>query len=61
MGLRIGIIGVGGLGYLQAKTYDQLEDVTVVAAADVAADAVRQPRLVQGARPVPGDPGGDHR
>lgn len=39
MGLRIGVIGVGGLGYLQTKTYDQLDDVTIVAAADVADDA----------------------
>lgn len=39
MGLRIGVIGVGGLGYLQAKTYSELEEVTIVAAADVAADA----------------------
>lgn len=39
MGLRIGVIGVGGLGYLQAKTYRELDDVTIVAAADVAADA----------------------
>ena len=39
MGLRIGVIGVGGLGYLQAKTYSELENVTIVAAADVAADA----------------------
>ncbi|MFB6179034.1 MAG: Gfo/Idh/MocA family protein [Halorientalis sp.] len=39
MGLRIGVIGVGGLGYLQAKTYRELEEVTIVAAADVAADA----------------------
>ena len=39
MGLRIGVIGVGGLGYLQSKTYSELEDVRIVAAADVAADA----------------------
>lgn len=39
MGLRIGVIGVGGLGYLQAKTYRELESVTIVAAADVAEEA----------------------
>lgn len=39
MGLRIGVIGVGGLGYLQAKTYNETDDMTIVAAADVAADA----------------------
>ena len=39
MGLRIGVIGVGGLGYLQAKTYRELDGVTIVAAADVASDA----------------------
>lgn len=39
MGLRIGVIGVGGLGYLQAKTYRDMDGVTIVAAADVADDA----------------------
>jgi len=39
MNLYIGVIGVGGLGYLQAKTYDELDSVTIVAAADVTADA----------------------
>jgi len=39
MGLRIGMIGVGGLGYLQARTYAELEDVELVAAADVSPDA----------------------
>ena len=39
MTLRIGMIGVGGLGYLQAGTYRNIEDVTIVAAADVAPEA----------------------
>jgi predicted dehydrogenase len=39
MCLRIGLIGFGGLGYLQAKTYRELETVSIVAAADVTADA----------------------
>jgi len=39
MVLQIGIIGVGGLGYLQAKTYAELGSVDIVAAADVTADA----------------------
>lgn len=39
MGLRIGVIGVGGLGYLQAKTYRELDDVRIIAAADIASDA----------------------
>jgi len=38
MGLRIAVIGMGGLGYLQAKTYRELDAVTIVAAADVAAE-----------------------
>jgi predicted dehydrogenase len=39
MKIRIGFIGIGGLGYLQAKAYDRIEDVTIVGAADVADDA----------------------
>lgn len=39
MALQIGVIGVGGLGYLQAKTYAELDSVDIVAAADVTADA----------------------
>ena len=39
MVLQIGVIGVGGLGYLQAKTYAEHENVDIVAAADVTADA----------------------
>jgi predicted dehydrogenase len=39
MSLRIGVIGVGGLGYLQAKTYRTVDGVDIVGAADIAADA----------------------
>ncbi|WP_336003446.1 Gfo/Idh/MocA family protein [Halorientalis halophila] len=39
MALQIGVIGVGGLGYLQAKTYRELGSVEIVAAADITADA----------------------
>lgn len=39
MGLKIGIIGVGGLGYLQAETYQEMEGVSIVAAADVTTEA----------------------
>lgn len=39
MGIRIGIIGVGGLGYLQTQTYRDIEGVSIVAAADVTAEA----------------------
>ncbi len=39
MELRIGVIGVGGVGYLQAKTYVDIDGVSVLAAADVSADA----------------------
>lgn len=41
MKLRLGMIGVGGLGYLQAKTFADLEEVSIVAAADVSAEARR--------------------
>ena len=41
MKLRLGMIGVGGLGYLQAKTFADIEDVSIVAAADVSAEARR--------------------
>jgi len=36
---RIGIIGVGGLGYLQVNSYSEVEGVTIVGAADVSEDA----------------------
>ena len=39
MKLRLGMIGVGGLGYLQAKTFSEIEDVSIVCAADVSAEA----------------------
>ena len=39
MDLRIGAIGIGGLGYLQAKTYAELSNVEIVCAADVSPDA----------------------
>jgi predicted dehydrogenase len=39
MVLQIGFIGIGGLGYLQSKTFSELEDVTVIGAADVTKDA----------------------
>jgi len=39
MGIEIGLIGIGGLGYLQAKTYADVEEVTLTAAADISADA----------------------
>jgi len=41
MQLRLGIIGVGGLGYLQAKTFTELDGVSVVCAVDVSPDARR--------------------
>lgn len=41
MDLPIAMIGVGGLGYLQAKTFDRIEGVRIVAAADVSQDARR--------------------
>lgn len=39
MTIRIGVIGVGGLGYLQTNTYADMDDVVIVAAADVSAQA----------------------
>jgi predicted dehydrogenase len=39
MQLRIGIVGVGGLGYLQAKTFSAIDGVSLVAAVDVSAEA----------------------
>lgn len=39
MSIRIAVIGVGGLGHLQTKTYAQIEDVTIVAAADISQKA----------------------
>lgn len=39
MSLHIGLIGVGGLGFLQAKTYRELEEITIVGAADVSSQA----------------------
>ena len=41
MQLRIGIVGVGGLGYLQAKTFSGIDGVSVVGAADVSPEARR--------------------
>ena len=39
MGVRLGAIGVGGLGYLQLDIYDGLPEIDIVAAADVSAEA----------------------
>jgi predicted dehydrogenase len=39
MEIRIGVIGVGGLGYLQAEAYSHIDDVNIVGAADIAAEA----------------------
>jgi predicted dehydrogenase len=39
MALRLAVLGVGGLGYLQLEIYDQMPEITVVGAADVSADA----------------------
>lgn len=39
MELRLGVIGVGGLGYLQLEIYDEIPSVEVVAAVDVSAEA----------------------
>jgi len=39
METRIGIIGVGGLGYLQVSSYEDVEGVSIVGAADISADA----------------------
>ena len=39
MNLRLGMIGVGGLGYLQAKTFADIDDVSIVCAADVSSEA----------------------
>lgn len=39
METRFGIIGVGGIGYLQAKTYADIEGVSLIAAADISAEA----------------------
>lgn len=39
MPTRIGVIGVGGLGYLQTNTYADMDDVVIVTAADVSAQA----------------------
>jgi len=39
MGIRIGVIGIGGLGHLQATTYDTADDVTIVGGVDVAPEA----------------------
>lgn len=41
MGLRIGIIGVGGLGHLQANTYTRISGISVVGAADISEEARR--------------------
>ena len=39
MGLNIAMVGVGGLGHLQAKIYREVGGVSVVAAADVSEEA----------------------
>jgi len=39
MVLQIGCIGVGGLGYFQCKTLSELEDVSIIGAADVTEEA----------------------
>jgi predicted dehydrogenase len=39
MGLHLGILGIGGVGYLQAKAYAEMDGVSVVAAADVSSEA----------------------
>lgn len=39
MVIHIGVIGVGGLGYLQAEAYSHIDDVTIVGAADIAEEA----------------------
>ena len=41
MQLRLGIVGVGGLGWLQAKTFSDIDGVSLVCAADVSAQARR--------------------
>ena len=39
MELRLGVIGVGGLGYLQLEIYDEMPSVEIVAATDVSPGA----------------------
>jgi predicted dehydrogenase len=39
MELRIGVIGVGGLGHLQTKTYAGMPEVVIVGAADISPEA----------------------
>jgi predicted dehydrogenase len=39
MEIRIGVIGIGGLGYLQTKSYSRADNVTIVGGADIAEDA----------------------
>ena len=39
MNLRLGMIGVGGLGYLPANTFAEIEDVSMVCSADVSPEA----------------------
>jgi len=39
MVLKVGFIGVGGLGYLQCKRFSDIDGVTIVGAADVTAGA----------------------
>jgi predicted dehydrogenase len=36
MAIALGIIGIGGLGYLQTEAYAEMEDVRIVAGADIA-------------------------
>lgn len=39
MTLALGMVGIGGLGYLQAEAYAEMEEVTLLAGADVAEEA----------------------
>lgn len=39
MAISLGVIGIGGLGYLQTEAYSEMEDVTIVAGADIAQEA----------------------
>lgn len=41
MDLPLAMVGVGGLGYLQAKAFDRIDGVRLLAAADVAPEARR--------------------
>ncbi|MGQ4557171.1 Gfo/Idh/MocA family oxidoreductase [Halobellus sp. GM3] len=39
MAIALGIIGIGGLGYLQTEAYSAMDEVTIVAGADIAQEA----------------------